>query len=98
MDTQTGRDVLAGWQKDREERDIYKAAAEESMSKNDELKTVVSAEFAKLKAANEEDRAEWKKALSRSRAPGLGVFIGIGYTTQGDVEGVAGVGVVWKLW
>ena len=44
-----------------------------------------------------EERAAWKKELRRERLPGLGAFIGIGYTTDKKVQGVAGIGFVFKF-
>lgn len=98
MNEQAGRDMLIGWKKDREERDIYKAAAEESDKKMAELKDVVTEEFANIKAANEADRKQWKKELFKAKAPGIGIFAGVGYTSQGSIDGVVGFGLVWKLW
>jgi len=93
-----GRDVLTGWKIDREEKEIYKEALNESEKKLAELKDVVGEEFANIKAAHEEDRAEWKRALHKARAPGVGVFAGVGYTTNQEFEGVVGVGIVLKIW
>ncbi len=50
-----------------------------------------------LKTQLDSERREWKAALSRARSPGFGVFAGVGYTTSGSVEGIAGAGFVWKL-
>lgn len=44
-----------------------------------------------------DERAAWKKELRRERLPGLGAFVGIGYTTDKKVQGVAGVGFVFKF-
>ena len=98
MTEQAGRDVLTGWKIDREQKIIYMNALEESDQKLAQLKEIVSEEFADIKRAHEEDRAQWQKELRRARLPGIGFFAGIGYTTNNKIEGVAGVGIVWKIW
>lgn len=98
MAEQAGRDILTGWKIDREQKIIYMNALEESDQKLAQLKEIVSEEFADIKRAHEEDRAQWQKELRRARLPGIGFFAGIGYTTNNKIEGVAGVGIVWKIW
>ena len=98
MTEQAGRDVLTGWKIDREQKIIYMGALEESEQKIAQLKEIVSEEFANIKRAHDEDRASWQKELRRARLPGIGFFAGIGYTTNNKIEGVAGVGIVWKIW
>lgn len=98
MTEQAGRDVLTGWKIDREQKIIYMGALEESEQKIAQLKEIVSEEFANIKRAHDEDRAQWQKELRRARSPGIGFFAGIGYTTNNKIEGVAGVGIVWKIW
>ena len=98
MTEQAGRDVLTGWKIDREQKTIYMNALEESEQKIAQLKEIVSEEFANIKRAHDEDRAQWQKELRRARLPGIGFFAGIGYTTNNKIEGVAGVGIVWKIW
>lgn len=98
MTEQAGRDVLTGWKIDREQKIIYMGALEESEQKIAQLKEIVSEEFANIKRAHDEDRASWQKELRRARSPGIGFFAGIGYTTNNKIEGVAGVGIVWKIW
>ena len=98
MTEQAGRDVLTGWKIDREQKTIYMNALEESEQKIAQLKEIVSEEFANIKRAHDEDRAQWQKELRRARSPGIGFFAGIGYTTNNKIEGVAGVGIGWKIW
>ena len=98
MTEQAGRDILTGWKIDREQKDIYMNALETSEQRLTQLKEVVSEEFANIKMAHDKDRAQWQKELRRARLPGIGVFAGLGYTTSEKIEGVAGVGIVWKIW
>ena len=98
MTEQAGRDVLTGWKIDREQKAIYMNALEDSEQRLAQLKEVVGEEFADIKRAHDEDRAQWQKELRRARLPGIGFFAGIGYTTNNKIEGVAGVGIVWKIW
>ena len=94
MTEAAGRDILIGWKKDREERDIYKAAVKNAEAELKALRDMVTEEFAAMKDAHEADRAAWKKKL---RSPGLGVFAGVGYTTNDSVEGVVGLGFVVRF-
>lgn len=93
-----GRDMLTAWRTDREEKLIYQAALEESDARTQQLKELVTEEFAAIKEAHEADRRQWQKELRRSRAPGIGVFAGIGYTTDQSWQGVVGAGIVYKVW
>ena len=94
-----GSDLLIGWKRDKAQRDIYKDGLDKAQVKTQELKDVVTKEFADLKAANEADRKAWRAQLLRARAPGLGVFAGGGYDFNSQkIELVVGAGLVWKLW
>lgn len=99
MTEQAGRDILTGWKVDREQKEIYRASLDESQIALDTLKETVTAEFAAIKKAHEEDRAQWKKELRRAKAPGIGIFAGpaYGFSSQ-KIELVVGAGLVWKLW
>lgn len=97
MTETAGRDILIGWTKDREERDIYKAAIGEAEQKLVELQDVVAEEFEKIKAAHEADRAAWKKKLREARSPGFGFFAGAGFTSDG-IKATVGLGLVWRVW
>lgn len=57
----------------------------------------MAAQIAEIKESHEAERREWQRALRRAKSPGLGVFAGAGYTTGGSVQGVVGVGLVWKV-
>ena len=94
MTEAVGRDILIGWKKDREERDIYKAAVKNAEAELKALRDMVTEEFAAMKAAHEADRAAWEKKL---RLPGLGVFAGVGYTTEDTIQGVVGLGFVVRF-
>lgn len=95
MTEAAGRDILIGWKKDREERDIYKTAVKNAEAELRELRDMVTKEFASMKNAHEAERAAWKRKL---RSPGFGVFAGVGYTTNDSVEGVLGLGFVVRFW
>lgn len=97
MTEAAGRDILIGWQKDREERDIYKATVKNAEAELQELRNMVTEEFASLEAAHEADRAAWKKQLRSARAPGFGIFAGVGYTTEDTIQGVVGLGFVVRF-
>lgn len=57
----------------------------------------MAARIAEIKGAHAKERQELEKALKRSSALGFGVFCGVGYTISGEVQGVIGVGLVWKV-
>lgn len=55
--------------------------------------------IANLEKAFNLEREAYKKEIRRSKAPGLGVFVGPAYSfSNHSVEVVAGFGLVWKLW
>lgn len=97
MTDQAGRDILAGWSSDRAAKETYKAALDDLYAEWQTFKGDMSAQIAEIKEAHTKERQEWQKALRQARSPGLGVFAGAGYTTGGEVQGVVGVGLVWKV-
>ena len=46
----------------------------------------------------EAERKAWKNEIRKAKLPGLGVFVGAGYGSAGQVQAVVGVGLVWRLW
>lgn len=42
--------------------------------------------------------AAWKKELRKAKLPGLGVFVGPSYTSEGNLQLGFGIGFVWKIW
>lgn len=97
LSEQAGRDILAGWRSDRAAKETYKAALDDLYGEWQAFKGIMTGQIAEIKEAHAKERQEWEKALRKSRAPGFGVFGGIGYTTSGEVQGVVGVGLVWKV-
>ena len=94
MTEAAGRDILIGWTKDREERDIYKTAVKNAEAELRELRDMVTKEFASIKDARETERKAWKKKL---HSPGFGVFAGVGYTGEGTAQCVVGLGFVVRF-
>jgi len=48
--------------------------------------------------AQEAERKGWQAEIRKAKAPGFGFFAGGGVTPSGQIEFVAGVGLVWKIW
>lgn len=97
MTEQAGRDILEGWRSDRSAKDTYKAALDELYGEWQTFKGDMTAQIAEIRDSHAKERQEWQRELRRARAPGFGVFGGVGYMTGGDLQGVVGVGLVWKV-
>ena len=81
----------------REERDAWEAAYNDLSVKYTAFAEDVRQEINDIKQSISDERVEWAKAIRKAKMPGLGVFLGGGYTSNGSVEAVVGVGIVWKL-
>lgn len=96
-DISTGGLILEGLRSRRRERDMwiqkYNELAEMSTQFADEQNQLWNELQAKLQI----ERKDWQRQIKRSRLPGLGAFVGIGYTTNKDIQGVAGMGFVFKF-
>ena len=81
----------------REERDAWESAYNDLSVKYTAFAEDVRHEINNIKQSISDERVEWAKAIRKAKMPGLGVFLGGGYTSNGSVEAVVGVGIVWKL-
>ena len=97
MNTETLRTVYSAIRTYREERDAWESAYNDLSVKYTAFAEDVRQEINDIKQSISDERVEWAKAIRRAKTPGLGVFLGGGYTSGGSVEAVAGVGIVWKL-
>lgn len=97
MTEQAARDILAGWSSDRAAKETYKAALDDLYGQWQMFKNEMQAQISDVKETLIAERKSSKAALSKARRPGLGVFAGAGYTTNGSVQGVVGVGLVWRV-
>lgn len=95
---QAGRDVLEGWTSDKAAKEAYKAALDEVYSEWKAFKVSMEEQVLAIKDGIAAERAAFKAELRKAKRPGFGIFGGLGYTTDGDVQGVVGVGLVWKLY
>lgn len=95
---QAARDILEGWTSDRAAKEAYRIALEELYTQWQVFRGDMTAQIAEIKESHAQERQEWQKELRRLRTPGFGVFGGVGYSTDGSVQGVIGVGLVWKIW
>ena len=50
-----------------------------------------------IETSIEAERTAWKNETRKAKLPGFGAFIGVGYTTGKEVQGVAGIGFVLKF-
>lgn len=98
MPVETGRDILEGWSTDRAAKETYKTALEEMRSEWQGFRADMQTQISDIRETLQAEREAHKKELRKAKRPGLGFFGGIGYTTNGDVEGVAGIGLVYKVW
>lgn len=81
----------------REERDAWESSYHELSAQSTAFAEDVRREISDIKQGIADERVEWKRALRKAKMPGLGLFVGGGYTSSGSVEAVAGVGIVWRM-
>ena len=81
----------------REERDAWEQAYNELSAQSTAFAEDVRREIAEIKQSIADERVEWKRALRKAKMPGLGFFVGGGYTSGGAAEAVAGAGIVWRM-
>ena len=98
IDVPTGRNLLHMIRTYRERAEYWEAAygalsAEfrAYIDKTDERLTGIESSI-------EAERNAWENEIRKAKLPGLGVFAGAGYSTDGTVQAVVGVGLVWRLW
>jgi hypothetical protein len=96
MNEEALRTVYATIRTYREERNLWIDAYDELKTKSEAFAEYQRKSLAELRDRLDEERAAWKKELRKAKGPGVGVFIGAGYTGDG-YEVVIGAGVVWKL-
>lgn len=93
----SGRLILEGLRGWRLERDHWRLAYEDLSAKSLSFAEEQQRQWAEAENAIAEERAAWQEESSRAKRPGFGAFIGIGYTTDKKVQGVAGIGFVFKF-
>lgn len=93
----SGRLILEGLRGWRLERDHWRLAYEDLSAKSLSFAEEQQRQWAEAENAIAKERVEWQGELDRAKRPGLGTFIGIGYTTDKKVQGVAGIGFVIKF-
>ena len=97
LDVPTGRNLLHMVRTYRERAEYWErehgALSEEFnayIDKTNERLTTIETSI-------EAERTAWKNETRKAKRPGFGAFIGIGYTTDKKVQGVAGIGFVLKF-
>jgi hypothetical protein len=80
----------------REERDVWESAYYELSDKAEAFRSDLESQVALLRQQLETERSAWRAAVRKGKSPGIGVFVGAGYT-HGGVDAVVGIGVVWRL-
>lgn len=101
MSIETGRDVLTAWTIAEKKADYLEKKVEDLLNNQQAFIVSVSEKTdsisdAAQKALADKDR-QIKTERAKAKRPGLGVFAGVGYTTDSSVDGVVGIGLVWKM-
>lgn len=91
------RDVLAGWQTDKADKETYKRGFEQAQTEAETLRAQLNAAIATYEEAQALERAAYKQELRRARSIGFGPFAGYGRASNGKWEACVGFGLVWKL-
>lgn len=94
---QAGRDILEGWTSDRLAKETYKAALDNSYLEWQEFKTSMEQQIQAIRNDIADERAAFKAELRKAKRPGIGVFAGPVYTTDGDFRVAIGIGFVYKV-
>ena len=97
LDVPTGRNLLRMVRTYREQSEYWEAA---HGTLSDEFKLYIDKTKERLttiETSIEAERKAWKNETRKAKRPGFGAFIGIGYTTDKKVQGVAGIGFVLKF-
>ena len=97
-DEQGGRDTYSALRYYRERGDKLEQAYAELYEAGVAHNEQTLAQMKQLIDAQETERKGWQAELRRAKGPGLGLFAGAGVTPSGEVEFVAGIGLVWKIW
>lgn len=97
MTEQAGRDVLEGWTTDRAAKETYKAALDDMRYEWQSFKVSMDEQITTIRNELAEERATFKAELRKAKRPGLGVAIGVTYTTDGDVRFGITLGYVYKI-
>jgi len=98
LDVPTGRNLLHMIRTYREKAEYWER---EHGALSDEFRAYIDQTNERLtgiESSIETERKAWKNEIRKAMAPGFGIFAGVGYGTDGNVQGVAGAGIVWKLW
>jgi hypothetical protein len=81
----------------RLERDAWESAYYELSQNSKSYAAETRHSVSNLQKQIDDEREAWKSSLRRARAPGAGIFAGVGYTSGGTAEAVVGIGLVWKI-
>jgi hypothetical protein len=97
LDIPTGRNLLRMVRTYREQSEYWEKA---HGALSDEFKLYIdktNERLTTIETSIEAERKAWKNETRKAKRPGFGAFIGIGYTTDKKVQGVAGIGFVLKF-
>ncbi len=81
----------------RLERDEWIKAFDDLFDESELFRVTIEAQLADLRGQLQRERDAWQRDIKRARSPGFGIFAGVGVTSSGGIEPVAGVGVVWRV-
>ena len=95
----SGKTILQALRTYRLESEHWQESYNTMYSEYQAFAQTVDDKISKVEKDIKTERAEWKKAIRKARAPGFGVFAGPAYDFHSSkVNLVIGAGLVWKLW
>jgi len=98
LDVPTGRNLLHMIRTYREKAEYWER---EHGALSDEFRAYINktdVRLTEIEANIEAERKAWKNEIRKIKLPGLGIFAGVGYGAECEIEPIVGVGLVWRLW
>ena len=98
LDVPTGRNLLHMIRTYREQSEYWEKAHGALSAEFNAYIDKTNERLTTIETSIEAERKAWKNEIRKAKLPGLGVFVGAGYGSSGQVQAVVGVGLVWRLW
>jgi len=96
MDESTLRLTYQTMRTYREERDAWEEAYYKLQTTSENYASEMRLSISNLQTQLEHERKSWNDEINKAKRPGIGIFVGGGYTSDGW-DAVIGIGIVYKV-